>query len=208
MQTGLFWINRPWGFTSPHDMTGVLGLGDPLCFRTYGAMFCRCPVQRGVFSVMNITIYPQLGMMGSRETGLLDMKHIPWGNCFWNEALRQPFGVQRIKIWKAPTVPMGWGNYIQFEFTGMDHDGTPMACSWLCRAFGCRNQKSLMAHLLIIQGAVRTFVRRRREKRALAVVMGLHERLGQFSHIQTIPVDLLAAKIIHVQASSACCVIN
>ena len=171
-------------------------------------MFCRCPIQRDFFFVSNITIYPRLGLLGSAETGLLDMKHIPWGNCFWNEALRQPFGIRKIKIWKAPTIPMGWGNFIEFEFIGMDSDGTPMTCSWLCRAFGCRNQKSLMAHLLIIQGAVRKFVRHRREQRALAVVMGLHERLGQFSHIQTMPVDLLAAKIIRVQASSTCCVIN
>lgn len=186
-----------WTPLSAHDMTGVLGRGDPLCFRTQGAMFCRCPMKDGEFCVMDLTMYPQLGMLGSKKTGLLDVKHVPWGACFWKEALRQPYGIREINVVKAPTIPMGWGYFIQIFFTGMDRDGSPMQCSWVCRAFGGRDGRSLLAHLMIIQKAVRGFVRSRREARDLAVMMGLHARLGAKCRFSSIPEDVIAHKILN-----------
>lgn len=183
-----------WSFT--HDMTGVVNPGEKVCFRTQGVKFCRCPLKDGVFSVKGFSMYPQLGMMGSRETGLLDIKHVPWGECFWQEVLRQPYGVRAMSKLKAPTIPLGWGYFIHMFFTGMDRDGAPMPCSWVCRGFGCRNHKSLTAHLWIIQRAVRRFIQSRREARSLAVFMAGHERLGACSLLSLIPQDVLAHKIL------------
>lgn len=159
-------------------------------------MFCRCAMKDGEFCVKGLSMYPQLGMLGSRDMGLLDIKHVPWGECFWKEVMRQPYGVRGISHVKAPTIPMGWGYFIQMFFTGMDRDGAPMPCSWVCRAFGCRRKKSLMAHLWIIQRAVRKFVRERHEARALALCMAGHRRLGACSLLSVIPEDVLAHKIL------------
>ena len=184
----------PWTYTN--DMRGVLGRGESLCFRTQGAMFCRCPIKAGTFSVLGLDLYPQMGIIGSPSLGLVDIKHVPWGACFWREVLREPYGVREMTIVKAPTIPMGWGFYIHIFFTGMAHDGSPLPCSWVCRGFGCRTHKSLLAHLWIIQRAVLKFVRARIESRKLAVMMGEHARLGTESPLSVVPEDILRHRIL------------
>jgi hypothetical protein len=163
-------------------------------------MFCRCPISTGMFSIRvlecgrDVWVYPRMGLM-SVHGKLLDVKHVPWGSHFWQEVLRAPYGVTRFIITKAPTIPMGWGSYIQIEFTGMDRHGGPVPCQWVCRGFGSRKGRSLLTHLHIIQKAIRRVNRVRNEHRTLAVAMGLHERLGGQSLINMLPAELMAAKI-------------
>lgn len=186
--------------TITHDMTGVLRRGEKVCFRTQGAMFCRCPIQPGKFEVLGLCVYPQLGMIGSKSLGLMDIKHVPWGACFWKEVFRQPYGVKEYSIVKAPTIPMGWGFFFHIFFTGMSLDGTPLPCSWVCRGFGCRRGRSLQAHLWIIQRFVRTFLRARHESRALALMMGTHARLAPDGLLSMIPADVFRHNILYTHS--------
>lgn len=181
-------------------MRAVLGQGQPLCFRTDGAMFCRCPISTGMFCFrakgcdQHVCVYPRMGLM-SAHGKLLDIKHVPWGGHFWQEVLRAPYGVKRFMLTKAPTIPMGWGAYIHIKFTGMDRQGYPLPCRWVCRGFGSRQGRSLLTHLHIIQKAIRRASQARREERMLAVAMGFHDRLGGQSLITMLPAELVACKI-------------
>lgn len=191
-------LNRAFAtWTITHDLTGILGRGENVCFRTQGAMFCRCPAEPGEFCVQGMSVYPQLGLIGSKTIGLFDIKHVPWGGCFWKEVLRRPYGVRRLTVLKALNTPMGWGSYFHMTFTGMDRTGTPRPCSLVCKGFGCRNGKSLKAHLWIIQRAVFRFTRKRLESRALAVMMATHGRIGPDSLLSMIPEDVIRHKILH-----------
>lgn len=185
----------PFGTMGNVDMRGVLGRGDPLCFRTQGAMFCRCKMDSEPFPVLNHMLYPQTGIL-SVDGALLDIKHVPWGKHFWDEATRFPYGLREMTVTKAPTIPMGWGYYIELAFTGMTLDGMPLPCTWVCRGFGVRKGRSLVAHLWIIQRAFRRVIRVRREARELAVMMSLHPRLGAESPLSCLPVDVLTQKIL------------
>lgn len=191
--------DTPGHFT--HDMRAVLGEGQPLCFRTDGAMFCRCPITTGMFSINipecegGVTMYPQMRLIKVKEE-LLDIKHVPWGEHFWQEVLRSPFGVTKLILTKAPTIPLGGGSFIHLAFTGMNRHGAPIPCSWICRGLDSRNGKPLLVNLGILQKAIKRVVRRRRAERTLAVMMGLHERLGAMSLVALLPADLLASKIL------------
>ena len=179
-------------------MLGVLGRGDPLCFRTQGTMFCRCKMNDGPFPVLNYMLCPQIGIL-SLNGAMLDIKHVPWGRHFWEEATRYPYGLREMAVKKAPTIPMGWGYYIELAFTGMTLDGMPLPCTWLCRGFGVRRGRSLAAHLWIIQRAFRRVLVLRREARELAVMMSLHPRLGGVSSLACLPADVLTQKILCVE---------
>lgn len=177
------------------DLRGVVGQGDPLCFRTQGAMFCRCKMEPGPIPVLNYTLYPQTGVMGV-DGVMLEIKHVPWGRHFWEEVTRTPYGVRGMTVTKAPVIPIGWGYYIELAFTGMMMDGNPLPCTWVCRGFGIRKGKSLMAHLWILQRAIRRWVQMQRKSRVLAVMMSLHARLGAMSLLSCIPADVLSQKIL------------
>jgi hypothetical protein len=53
-----------------------------------------------------------------------------------------------------------------------------------------------IVHLWRIQRAVRNFLARRYQARTLALMMGLHERLGDLSLISTLPEDVLRCKVV------------
>jgi hypothetical protein len=161
-------------------------------------MFCRCEMRRDVVRVVSdVNLYPQAGVLACGKM-LMDVKHVPWGQHFWDEAMREPYGVRKMELSRAPTIPIGWGYIIQLFFMGKDSEGVPIPCSWICRGFGCRERKSLLAHLWIIQRAIRGAVTYRRQKRALCMMMGTHERLGEACLIASIPTDIWRTHILKI----------
>ena len=56
---------------------------------------------------------------------------------------------------------------------------------------GTESMANYTVHLWRLQRAVRAFLRRRMEQRALAVAMGVHARLGRSSAMADLPADVL-----------------
>lgn len=130
--------------------------------------------------------YPELGFFRV-DRCLFHVASCRFGGHFWHAVVNIPSSFSGLVV--APDkVLLLYHLILDFEV----EDGRGVA---YCRIPHVLRGATPMVHLWRIQRAVRKFLARRFQTRALALMMAFHDRLGVDSLLNTLPEDLLRCKV-------------
>ena len=144
--------------------------------------FCRCIIDRMIHH-NNSSYYPKAGFFRDGRT-LYDVRVYVLGWHFWHTLVHLPPGFSLSKYTYA-TEKMYYLT-LRFEGQGNARSGVMLMANPTLRGV------SPVVHIWRIQKAVREYLRRKKfEQRALAVMMGVHIRMGILCPFAGLPVDVV-----------------
>lgn len=167
-----------------------------------GRFGCECPMQGGeiitkkvgisnVHGVLEsngrieITYYAKAGLV-SIGGYLLSVLHVGWGNHFWKTIVDISHDI-KVQLSKGSSY-----YYITMNYAVIGGGGNLVPCTWSCPASTFRSGVHVLVYVRRIRKAIKRFLRMKYMDKMLALMMGLHWRLGENSIVRFIHEDTLA----------------
>ena len=144
---------------------------------------CRCNLNPSeMIHGIDASFYPKAGCFRLGNSLYPAREYFePFGRHMWESFIHNPAGVSQRYLYSSSS---------RFDYRGVSFymlAGTGVSFYFLSTMNGLLPS----VHIRRIQRAMRTFLQRKYEQRALATTMGLHGRLGDTSCLSRLPEDVL-----------------